>query len=121
MKRIQFPVYFTEEEHEDFKDLARERRTPLVQLIRDLLYSYKANPAILNPIKDQTDIDVLLNALEISANERKQHNQKFESMIISSLNILDRKVNELMKKAKFPKKMIEELEGKDVSGERIFE
>lgn len=121
MKKIQFPVYFTEEEHKDFMELAKEKRTPLVQLIRDLLYTYKANPAILGPTQPQTDIDVLLNALELSANERIQYNQKSERVIISSLNILDRKVNELMKKAKFSKKKIEELEGKDVSGEAIFE
>lgn len=121
MKKIQFPVYFTEEEHQDFMDLAKEKRTPLVQLIRDLLYAYKSNPTILNLPQSQTDIDVLLNALEISANERIQYNQKFERQIVSSLNILDRKVNELMKKAKFSKKKIEELEGKDISGEVIFE
>ena len=63
MKKIQFPVYFTEEEHKDFKKLAKTKRTTLNKLIKELLYAVKTDPQFLNPTAPKADLDVLINAL----------------------------------------------------------
>lgn len=121
MNQVQFPVYFSKEEHKNFMEIAKNKRTSLNQLIRDLLYSYEENPTILNPTEPKTTLEKMIEILEQKSEERVQHNQDFERTVFQNFSILHQKVNSLMKKAKFSKKEIEELEGIDISGEMIFE
>jgi len=120
MKKIQFPVYFTEEEHEDFKILAKKKRTTLNQLIRDALYSAKENPNFLNPTAPKPKLETLIQALEISAEERIKENERIITETTIHFSILEKKINLLMKQAKIPQKVIDKIEQKDKSGEEVF-
>lgn len=107
-----FPVYFDDEEEKTmFQDLAKNRRLSLNELIKQSLYAAKENPQFLNPTTDKTDIDVLLTALEKSAQERINHNKKFENLVFQRLEILEKGQELLLEKAKISKK--EQLKIKD--------
>lgn len=121
MSKIQFPVYFTEEEHEEFKNLAKKKHTTLNQLIRDALYSAKDNPNFLNPTAPKPDLETLIQVLEISAEERIKENQKTTTETIIQFSILEKKIDLLMKKAKIPQSIIDKIEQKDRSGEEVFD
>ena len=120
MKKVQFPVYFTESEHTEFMEMSKKRRTTLNQLIRDALYSAKEDPNFLNPTGEKTDLETLIKALEITGDDRIKADHKFKTDLSVQLIILDEKVSLLMKKAKIPQKTIDEIEKKDTSGEEIF-
>jgi len=117
MSKKQFPVYFTEIEHQEFMDIAKKRRTTLNQMIRDALYAAKEDPNFLNPATEKTDLDVLIKILEVSANERIHE----RSRLLDRFDIIERKVDRLMEKAKIPKTEIRKLEGKDTSSEAVFD
>ena len=121
MSRKQFPVYFSEEEHEIFMDLAKKKRTTLNKLIKEALYSVKDNPQFLNPSTPKADLDVLLKAMEISANERIKENNHFQEDVLRRLDKLESGVKALMKKAKVPKKERKKIEGDSGLEDAIFE
>jgi len=120
MKKIQFPVYFTESEHAEFMEMAKKRHTTLNQFIRDALYSAKEDPNFLNPAGEKTDLETLIKALEITGENRIREDNKFKADLSIQLEILDEKVSLVMKKIKISQKTIDEIEKKDTSGEEIF-
>jgi hypothetical protein len=120
MKKIQFPVYFTEKEHEEFKNLAEKKRTTLNQLIRDALYSAKENPNFLNPTAPKTDHETLVKYAEIIGEESIKEYQRFITETMIRFSILENKIDLLIKKAKIPQKVIDKIEQKDKSGEEVF-
>ena len=120
MPKKQFPVYFTEEEHKDFMELAKKKRTTLNKLILEALYSVKADPQFLNPSTPKADLDVLLKAMEISASERIQETDEFQNDVLKRLDKLEMGVKALMKKAKVPKKEQKKIEGDRGDEDAVF-
>ena len=121
MPKKQFPVYFTEDEHAIFTELAKKKRTNLNKLIKEALYSVQADPQFLNPTTPKADIDVLLSAMEISANERIKENEQFQITVLKRLDQLEQGVQALMKKIKVPKDEQRKIKGADTSGDAIFD
>lgn len=115
-----YSIYFTEEEHEKYTKLAKEKRSPLSIVIRDALNAVIANPHLLNPTEPKTDLETLIQALEISGEERIKGDKEFKSEIFKRFGVLENKITLLMKKAKIPKKEIAKIEGVDISGEEVF-
>ena len=116
-----YSIRFTEEELQKYQSFANERNRTLATVIRDALDAVCENPALLKPSHPKTDLDTIINALEISARERLTNEKHFKDGIQDQVLRLDHKINYLLKTMKVSQKKINELNGKDVSGERIFD
>lgn len=101
--------------------MKRARSPNMSTLIRDLLETAHESPEIINPIKDKTNLDVLMNALEISGNERIEYNEKFRNHILSRLDNLEKGLDLIMEKMKIPKREREKVKGKSNFENIIFE
>jgi len=112
MGEKKYSIRFTDEEDERYKDLMKRARSPtLANLIRSALDAACENPSILTPSRDKTDLDVLINALEISANERIKTNTEFQANVLERLYYLENSQELIMKKLKVPKKEQEKIKG----------
>ena len=111
----------TEEERARYKDLEKRYGRPLSSIIREALDTIHTNPDLLNPTTSKTDFDILLQAYELTANERLDREEKSQNELLSEITKLNQKVNFLLKKARISKKEIQKIEGLDMSGESIFE
>lgn len=122
MKRKQFPTYFdNEEEQKIFEEFAKERGLSLNSLIKQSLYAIREHPEILNPAKDKASLDVLITALEKSANERIEHNQMFEETVLSRLDKIEEDLRLIIDKKKNPKSKRKQTRGETNFDTVIFE
>lgn len=122
MKRKQFPTYFdNEKEQKIFEEFAKKRGLSLNSLIKQALYAVREHPEMLNPAKDKTNLDVLITALEKSADERIGHNQKFEETVLSRLNKIEGNLGLIMDKQKIPKSKRKKDKDKDDFDSVIFD
>lgn len=118
---IKYSIRFNKDEEAKYKELAKKLNRPLSIIIRDALDTICENPSLLNPTNPTLDIDILINALEISAKERKASNALIQKDTQEQFSRMDRKINYLLKKAKVSDKVLKKLDGEDTSGEKIFD
>ena len=121
MPKVQFPMYLEEKDHEEYTKLAKEKGISLTQYIRDCLYASKENPQFLNPTTAKTNLDEIINALEISANERLYAEESFKNQVLERLDNVEEGLQTLMKKAKIPKKERDQIKGQKDVEDVIFE
>lgn len=113
-------MYLEEEEKEEFTNLAKARGISLTLYIRECLRASKENPQFLNPTTNKTNLDMLLKALEISANERIKRDESFKAQVLQRLDNVEESQQLLLKKAKIPKKERNHLKREDDSERVIF-
>lgn len=116
-----YSIRFTEEELQKYQSFANERNRTLATVIRDALDAVCENPALLKPSHPKTDLDTIINALEISARERLTNDMNFRQDVYDNLARVNHKINFLLESMKIPSKTIKRLDNQDISGEAIFD
>ena len=112
---------FGGEAHKKYINIAKKHNRPLSTLIRELLETFCNNPSILNPVTTKTDTETIVKILELMVNESAEKEGEANRNVLTKMTEMDSKIEYLLKKQNIPKKELEKLQGKDMSGGSIFE